>query len=247
MPAASNVQKVVIQQPGLLSRAADTLVSTLTTTGVMLVLLLFLLSSGTLFYEKMIAVLPTLTDKKRALRVAYDVEREVSRYLLTVTLVNICLGSVVAAAMALLGMPNPLLWGVAATLLNFIPYIGGLTGIAIVTVISILSFDAVERMIVPPLVYAACHVLEGQFLTPIFLGRRLELNSVAIFISLALWSWLWGIVGGIIAVPLLLSIKVFCDHFDGLGAVGEFLSASPPKRPEEVEPVDSMKHDPTLV
>src|SRR5438067_12739885 len=107
----------------------------------MLVLLLFLLSSGTLFYEKMIAVLPTLTDKKTALRVAYDVEHEVSRYLLTVTAINFCLGAVVAIAMAFLGMPNPVLWGVAATLLNFMPFIGPLAGVGIVSIVSILSFD----------------------------------------------------------------------------------------------------------
>ncbi len=233
--SSPNVQKVVIQQPGLLSRAADTLVSALTTTGVTVVLLLFLLSSGTLFYEKMIGVLPTLSDKKKALRVAYDVEREVSRYLLTVTLINITLGVVVAIAMALTGMPNPLLWGVAAALLNFIPYIGALTGLVMVAIVAILSFDTIGQALVPPSIFLACHVLEGQFLTPIVLGRRLELNSVAIFIALALWSWLWGIVGAIIAVPMLVCIKVFCDHFDGLTSFGEFLSGSAPKISSEDE------------
>jgi predicted PurR-regulated permease PerM len=227
--SSPNVQKVVIQQPGLLSRAADTLVSTLTTTGVTLVLLLFLLSSGTLFYEKMIAILPTLSDKKKALRVAYDVETEVSRYLLTITIINIGVGVVIAVGMAITGMPNPVLWGVAAAILNFIPYIGALTGLAMVSVVAILSFDTIGQALAPPLIFLGCHMTGGQFLTPIILGRRLELNSVAIFITLALWSWLWGIVGAIIAVPLLVFAKVFCDHFDGLKSFGEFLSASPSK------------------
>jgi predicted PurR-regulated permease PerM len=231
--SSPNVQKVVIQQPGLLSRAADTLVSAVTTTGVTLVLLLFLLASGSLFYEKMIAVLPTLSDKKKALRVAYDVETEVSRYLFTITIINIGVGVVVAVGMAMTGMPNPALWGVAAAILNFIPYIGALIGVAMITVVAILSFDTIGQAMIPPMIFVACHIAEGQFLTPIILGRRLELNSVAIFIALALWSWLWGIVGAIIAVPLLVSIKVFCDHFDGLTSFGEFLSAGPSKTPSE--------------
>jgi predicted PurR-regulated permease PerM len=231
--SSPTVQKVVIQQPGLLSRAADTLVSTLTTTGVMLVLLFFLLSSGTLFYEKMIAVLPTLTDKKKALRIAYDVEREVSHYLLTITVINIGFGCVVGLGMAVSGMPNPALWGVAAALLNFIPYLGGLTGLTLISIVAILSFDTIGEALVPALIFVACHIVEGQFLTPVVLGRRLELNSVAIFINLALWSWLWGVVGAVIAVPLLVSLKVLCDHFEGLAAFGEFLSAGSPKPPAD--------------
>jgi predicted PurR-regulated permease PerM len=243
--SSPDVQKVVIDQPGLISRAADTLASTVTSMGLMLVLLLFLLSSGTLFYEKTIAVLPTLTDKKKALRIIYDVEREVSRYLLAVTLINMAFGVVVAVVMALAGMPNPALWGVATGLLNFIPYIGGLTSLAMISVVAVLSFDQIAQAAIPPLLFTACHVLEGQFITPVILGRRLELNSVAIFIALAFWSWLWGIVGAIIAVPILVCVKVFCDHFHGLAAFGEFLSAGPPRHDsEEIQSVSSDQASP---
>lgn len=218
------VQKVVVQQPGLLSKAANNVVSGMSTAAVTFVLLLFLLASGTMFYEKMIGILPTFRDKKRALTIAYDVENEVSQYLLTITLINILFGVVIAAAMAAVGMPNPILWGVASTLLNYIPYIGAIAGIFLVSVAAVLSFDSLAYALIPPLLYLAGAILEGQVITPIFLGRRLELNSVAIFIFVAMWSWLWGIVGTIIAVPLLVSIKVFCDHFEGLAVFGEFLS-----------------------
>jgi predicted PurR-regulated permease PerM len=221
------VQKVVVQQPGLLSVAANNLVSVLSTAGVTLVLLLFLLASGTMFYEKMIGILPTFRDKKRALTIAYDVEKEVSQYLLTITFINTLFGVYIAAAMTLVGMPNPILWGVAATLLNYIPYIGALGGILMVGVVALISFDSITYAAIPPLLYLAGAVMEGQIVTPIFLGRRLELNSVAIFIFVALWSWLWGIVGAIIAVPLLVSIKVFCEHFEQMSALGEFLSGPP--------------------
>jgi predicted PurR-regulated permease PerM len=222
--SSATVQKVVVQQPGLLSKAADTLFGGLSMAAVTFVLLLFLLASGTLFYEKMISVLPTFRDKKRALTIAYDVEREVSHYLLTITAINVVLGIVIATAMAILEMPNPALWGVASALLNFIPYIGAFAGIVMVALVSLISFDSLGYAVIPPLIYIAAAVIEGQFITPLLLGRRLELNSVAIFIFVAMWTWLWGIVGAIIAVPLLVSVKVFCDHFEGLASFGEFLS-----------------------
>ena len=225
--SAADIQKVVIQQPGMLSIAAASAFGGLTTAAVTFVLLLFLLASGTMFYQKLIGILPTLTDKKRALTIAYDVERDVSQYLLTITLINCGFGAAVALAMVATGMPNPILWGVAALLLNFVPYVGALGGIVMVGVVALISFESVGYAVVPPLLYAAFAFVEGQFVTPILLGRRLELNSVAIFICVALWSWLWGIVGAIIAVPLLVAVKVFCDHFEGLSSFGEFLSGHP--------------------
>jgi predicted PurR-regulated permease PerM len=233
--SSPKVQKVVVQQPGILSKAADTLFGGLSMAAVTFVLLLFLLASGTLFYEKMVSVLPTFSDKKRALTIAYDVEREVSHYLLTITAINIALGLLVASVMAILGMPNPALWGVAAAVLNFIPYIGALAGIVMVALVSLISFESITYAIIPPMLYTAIAVIEGQFITPILLGKRLELNSVAIFIFVAMWTWLWGIVGAIIAVPLLVSIKVFCDHFEGLASFGEFLSGRAKLNDEEVD------------
>jgi predicted PurR-regulated permease PerM len=218
------VQRVVVQQPGLLSRAASNIFSAVSTAAVTFVLLLFLLASGPMFYEKMINVLPSFRDKKRALAIAYDVEKEVSQYLLTITFINIVFGIYIAFVMTIVGMPNPVLWGVTATLLNYIPYVGSLTGIAMVSVVALISFDSISHALIPPLLYFVAAVLEGQFITPMFLGRRLELNSVAILIFVAMWAWVWGIVGAIIAVPFLVLIKVFCDHFEGLAGIGEFLS-----------------------
>ena len=122
-------------------------------------------------------------------------------------------------------MPDPLVWGVAAALLNFLPYVGALIGIVLVAAISLISFQSLGYAVIAPAFYFACTVIEGQFLTPMIVGRRLELNSVAVFIAMAFWTWLWGAMGTLIAVPLLVVVKVFCDHFHGLRHVGNFLSA----------------------
>lgn len=226
-PAASpDVQEVVIAQPGVVSQAAGNLVSAGTTAAITMVLCLFLLASGTLFYEKTIQSFSRLSDKKRALRVVYDVEREISRYLFTIALINTGLGVVTGFGLWVLGMPTPLVWGVFSALLNFLPYIGALINIVLVGMISLVTFDDLSYALLPPLFVFLCNVVEGQFLTPAIVGRRLEINSVSVFIAVAFWSWLWGFVGALIAVPLLVVIKVFCDNFDGLRAFGNFLSAA---------------------
>lgn len=227
------VQRVVLSEPGLLSRAATGVPEIVAKVGLTLVLLLFLLASGDMFYEKLVKTLPTLSDKKRGLRIARSVEREVSQYLFTISLINIGLGAVVALTMFAIGMPNPILWGLAATILNFIPYIGALIGAVIVTAVALVSFDTIGMALLVPLVYLACTTVEGQFVTPTVLGRRLEMNTVAVFLSVAFWGWLWGIVGALIAVPLLVTVKVFADHVEGLQALGEFLGARDTPRAED--------------
>ncbi len=219
------IQRVAVAQSGILSSAASNLLSAGTSFTIIFVLSLFLLASGTMFYEKIIQSFASLSEKKRALRVVYDVESEISHYLLTVTIINAGLGTVIGLGLWALGMPNPLVWGAAAALLNFLPYVGALMTIMLVTVIALISFDTISYALLAPAFVLLCDIVEGQFVTPMVVGRRLEINAVAIFIAIAFWSWLWGFVGALMAVPLLVVIKVFCDHFDGLTHVGNFLAA----------------------
>ena len=237
----TGVQKVVVAQPGILSRAAGNLVSIGTSIAITFVLSLFLLASGTLFYEKIVQSFASLSEKKRALRIVYDVEREISRYLLTVALINGGLGVAVGLGLWAIGLPNPFLWGAAAALLNFLPYVGALATILFVAAIALVSFDSLSYAMLAPGWVILCGIIEGQVVTPLIVGRRLEVNAVAIFIAVAFWSWLWGIVGALIAVPLLVVVKVFCDHFDGLRHVGNFLSAQQVIDAEEPEPVTTTK------
>ena len=230
----ANTQKVVIAQPGILSRAAGNLLSVGTTIAITFVLSLFLLASGSMFYQKIIQSFSLLSDKKKALRVVYNVEREISRYLFTIAAINIIVGVVVGCGLWLIGIPNAFVWGVAATILNFLPYVGALIAIVLTGVISLVTFDSLTYSMLAPAFILLVHILEGQFLTPLLLGRRLELNAVAVFISISFWSWLWGFVGALMAVPLLVVIKVICDNFDNLKPFGNFLSAD--QSPVKVEP-----------
>jgi predicted PurR-regulated permease PerM len=225
--AADGTQKVVLAQPGFLSWAADTLTGIGTTLGATLLLSLFLLASGDTFLQKIVRSVDSLSDKKRSLRIVHDVSYEVSRYLLTITAINLCFGTLVGLAMAAYGMPNPVAWAVAATLLNYIPYIGAAIGIVLTAAVALISFPTVTMAILPPATYLALHLLEGSLITPLTLGRRLELNSVAILIAVAFGGWMWGVVGALVGVPLLVVVKVFCDHFGRLATFGAFLSAEP--------------------
>ncbi len=221
---APGVQQVIVKEPGLVSQVAQGVPDFLAGAGLFLVLLLFLLASGDMFYEKLVRVLPTLTDKKQGLTIARDIEREVSRYILTISAINTVLGALVGGGLYVLGMPNPFLWGVAAAILNFIPYLGAVTGIAVVGIISIVSFPTLGQALLAPLFYLACTVIEGQFVTPALVGRRMQINAVAVLIAVAFWGWLWGTAGIFIAIPLLIVVKIFTNHVPGLGGLQEFLS-----------------------
>lgn len=190
---------------------------------VTLVLLFFLLASGDLFLRKLARVLPSLTEKKRAVRVVRRIRGDVSTYLLTLSAINVGLGMAITAAMWLLDMPNPVLWGVMGGLLNFVPYLGPLIGVTVVAAASLLTFDTVGRAALAPLAYFALNTLEGSFVTPAIMGRQLSLNPVVVFISLLFWGWLWGIPGALMAVPLVVTAKIICDHYEPLAALGEFL------------------------
>ncbi|WP_181408108.1 AI-2E family transporter [Pararhizobium mangrovi] len=229
------VQKVTIAQPGILSRATGNLLSIGTTIVLTIVLTLFLLASGLLFYEKIIQSFQLLSDKKRALRIAHDVEREISRYLFTIFLINCGLGLCVGLALWLTGFPSPVVFGVIAAVVNFLPYVGAFAGVAAVALISVAHFATIGAALLPPLAYLALTTVEGQIVTPTVVGRRLEINAVAVFLAVAFWGWLWGVAGALMAVPLLVFVKVFCDHFDELRGFGNFLAieqADP--RPDDV-------------
>jgi predicted PurR-regulated permease PerM len=214
---------VQVQQETLAHALLGGARTTIGGTAVFLVLLYFLLASGDMFLRKLIRVLTTLGDKKRAVEISRQLQEDISVYLLTITAINLGLGVAQGTAMHLLGMPNPLLWGAMATILNFIPYLGAMVGIVVIALAAAMSLETAPGIFLPPLVYFLITAAEGYFITPLVIGRRLTLNPVVILLGLVFWGWMWGIVGAILAVPLLVSFKILCDHIPRLSGVGEFL------------------------
>ena len=178
-----------------------------------IVLLFFLLSSNDKVLRQAVTVLPKLRDKKQLVEIVRDFERDVSYYLLTITAINAGLGVTIAAAMFILGMPNPMLWGAMAAILNYIPLLGALAGVGIVSLVAVLTFDSMLNIMMPPLVYLLLTALEGQLVTPAILAKRLSLNPIVVFLALILWTWLWGIAGALLAVPLLTTFKICCASY----------------------------------
>ena len=214
---------VIVRGPSLSERVLGGTASLLISLVEIVILLYFLLASGDLFLQKLIKVLPHLRDKKKAVHIARDTEASVSTYLVTVSLVNFGLGVAVSAAMWALGMPNPVLWGVLAALLEFVPYLGAATMIAVLALAALSTFDETGRALLVPATYLAINFVQANFIYPLVLGRRLTLNPVAIFVGLLFWYMLWGIPGAFVAVPLIATFKIFCDHIETLAPVGEFL------------------------
>ncbi len=220
----ADVQRVVVDGPSLLTRFATTAPWIVAQTVFTLVLLFFLIASGDMFYEKLVAAAPTFRDKKRAISIAYDIERKLSRYFLTIAVINAGLGVAIGTALWLIGMPNPLLFGVVAFILNFVPYLGAITGVAATTFLAIVSFDTVGDAFLAGGLYLALTTLEGQFITPYAVGRSLELNPVLVFIAVAFWGWAWSVIGMIIAVPALITLRVFAEYIPKLQSLAIFLS-----------------------
>lgn len=223
--ATDEEEHVVIAQPGIIVWAAGTLAGVGTTIGAALLLAFFLLASGDELRHKLLGMSSRLTDKKRSLSVLRDIEKEVSRYLLTITSINVVFGACVGLIMYSLGMPNPALWAVAAGLLNFIPYLGGLVGTTLVVAAALVTYDSVPAMLAPPAAYVALQFIESSIVTPTILGRRLELHIVAILVFLAFTTWMWGVAGAILAVPLLVVVKVFSDQSPRLRPLSVLISA----------------------
>lgn len=220
---------VTVKQGGVWGAQAVLGVGTLMAQGaVVVVLLFFLLASGDRLMRQACR-LPTTPERRHHLIVvARRVKQDVAAYLGTITLINAGLGTVAALALWALGMPNPALWGALTALLNYIPYAGALTAMAVVGMVGLLTFDELWRGLLPPAALLVLHLIESDVVTPLVVGRRLTLPPLMVFLSLTVWSWMWGIAGAILAVPLLVVLKVAADHVAMLRPLAPFLRGAEP-------------------
>lgn len=242
-PAGGDVQEVVVREsmlPTLFTLVAGYPLNVIFVASGAIVIAVFLMASGDMFYEKLIRILPSFSDKKAALRIVLDVEREVSAYLISITLINAGLAAAVGGSFWAIGLPTPHLWALFAFILNFIPYLGPITGLALSAVIGIVVFDNIGYALLAPLAYGALIGLETQIVTPAMLSRRIQINAVMILMALAFWAWAWGIAGIVVAVPILVTFRVLCNHIEALAPIGEFLSQpQAPGRNAESTPENS--------
>jgi predicted PurR-regulated permease PerM len=160
----------------------------------------------------LILVFKDQDDRLRVIRILNDIERNLSRYIGTVTVINFAVGLITAAGAWLLGFSNPALIGAAAFAVNYIPYVGPAVMVIVLFVVGVVSFASLAYAALAPLLYVGLTTIEGHFVTPNIVGRRLTLNPLAVFLSLAFWTWLWGPIGAFLSVPLLIFGLVIANH-----------------------------------
>ena len=182
-----------------------------------ILMIFFFLSSGDNFLRRLVEIAPGMTEKKIVVSIARDIQKEMSRYLQTITIINLGLGCATAIAMALLGVPNALLWGAMAFLFNFAPYIGATVSAVVLATVGFSTFyDSLGHAFAVPGTFLILAFIEGQLVTPTIIGRRLALNPVVVFVWLLVWGWLWGLIGILLAGPLLACFRIICQHTEAL-------------------------------
>ncbi len=215
--------QVEIKGPSLTRQVFGGTTAFLGAATVVIFLTYFLLAVGDLFLQKLVAVLPQFKDKRVAVTIIRETEAQISLYLFTTTLINIGVGVVTGIVMYLLGMPNPVLWGVVAAVLNFVPYVGAVANTVLLALAALVTFDDTGRALLVPGAFLALNLIESNLVTPLIYGNRMRLNTVALFIGLVFWWYIWGVPGAILAVPMMAAFKITCDHIESLSPIGEFL------------------------
>jgi predicted PurR-regulated permease PerM len=178
----------------------------------------FFMVYGEDFQRKAIAMLSTRQQKRVTADILTAIEVEMSRYVLTITVINFFVGALLAGILVAIGLPlqQALLWGTAAAILNFAPYVGPMIGVALMLLMGFVNFQGLFASLLPAMVYLGLHVLEGEIITPIILGRRMAISPLVLILSLMVCSWLWGIAGLLLAVPMMVCVKIVLSKIDGL-------------------------------
>lgn len=216
---------VVVQEQDLAQTIMASAQTVIAQTGFVFLLTFFLLLTRGEFRIKFIAFQPTLQARVRAARVFRDVSRRVSGYIVTFASINCVVGIATGLACWQLGLPEPAMWGGLAALLNFIPFLGPVITMALLGLAGLGTFDSLLQALFPLFAFMGISFLEANLITPTIVGRRMTLNPLAIILVVSFWIWLWGPVGGMIALPLLIMFKVVCDNTPPLRVIGALIGA----------------------
>lgn len=187
------------------------------------ILLVFLLGSEHWMLSRCVEALPRRRTRALLLGGVRAAQREIGRYLLALTIINAAAGAATGLAVWALGLPNPTLWGAVVAVLCFVPYIGPLVITALLLLAGIAAFDNGLQMVAPALAFMLIHGVESNVISPWFVGRRLALSPISVFLSVLFWGWLWGIAGALIAVPLLIALRSFAQRTRRLRLLRRFL------------------------
>jgi predicted PurR-regulated permease PerM len=214
---------VAVKGPGLVEYLFTGTRQLISGLGITVLMLFFLLTSGELFMRRLVEILPSFQDKKRAVEMSHEVEENISAYLVTISIMNALVGIAAGLAMWAIGVPDPILWGTLAFILNYVLILGPLTGVGLFFLVGLMSFDTLWQALLPPAAYLIIHVIEGEWVTPMLVAKRFTLNPVLVIGSLIFWDWMWGIPGALLAVPMLAVFKIVCDRVRPLAALGHFI------------------------
>jgi predicted PurR-regulated permease PerM len=223
-PDAGNAPRTVqLATPGILARLSVDSLTAIPAALSVVFLTYFLLANGSLVRRKLAGLLPGRPELERREHLLGEIELAASHFLVTVALINTGVGAITALALWAVGVPNPLLWGGIAAVLNFVPYLGPMVTVTIIAFAALASIDSTGRALLAPAAFLAVHLTESNLITPFVLGRHLPVNTVAIFLGLLFFGWMWGIPGAVLAVPLTVCVKLVCDHVPALSQIGDLL------------------------
>ncbi len=215
-PATTPPEKVVVREKSLLGDLATTAPGVLLQIGYAGVLAFMLLTHRNTSRRQIMRIPGSFNTRVRLARMMRDINERVAQYLFSLAVIYTCVAAVATAALALLGFPNAIVWGVLMGIAGFVPFIGSAVMIAVVALVALLTFEDWPHIVAAPAVLLAIHILESQFITPLFVSRRCALNTVAVFATIALLGWMWGTIGAIVAVPLLILLSTIAAHLPSL-------------------------------
>jgi predicted PurR-regulated permease PerM len=223
----AGIQRVQVVQP---FRATDYLMwgsvgaAALAGQGVMILFLAyFLLVADDLYKRKLVKIMPTLSKKKITVQIVDEIGKQIERFMVLQVFTSLIVAVATALALWWVGLNQPVIWGLASGVLNSIPYFGPIVVSAGLTLVAYLQFGSIEMALYVALIAMVITTVEGWLLTPALMGRAASINPVAVFIGIIFWSWVWGVWGLILAVPMLMMLKAICDRIEELQPIGEML------------------------
>jgi len=243
---AADPEKVVAQNRTLLGQLASTAPGVIVQIAYAGVLSFMLLAHRNGHRRQILRIPAGFETRVRLARMMRDINERVGHYLFSLAVIYAAVAVLATVALALIGLPNALMWGVLMGIASFVPFVGPPIVIGLVALAGLLTFEDWPRIVAIPAILTVIHFAESQFVTPAFVSRRCALNTVAVFVTIALLGWMWGAIGAIVAVPLLILVSTIAAHLPSLHWLEVLLSDERPvsRRVSELPPLASRGYKP---